>query len=69
LKFNVSISKARISYQDYIDDVYKATSVYNVYEKPFPVIQSESLWPTYEDDMVVTLSNIKRNKKGRPQKN
>ncbi|KAK2375589.1 hypothetical protein QL285_076474 [Trifolium repens] len=62
-------SKARIPYQDYIHPVYKAASVYNVYENPFPVIPSKSLWPTYGGDKVVARSNLKRTKKGRPKKN
>ncbi|KAK2414935.1 hypothetical protein QL285_037468 [Trifolium repens] len=56
-------SKARIPYQDYIDDVYKAASVYNVYVKLFPVIQSEGLWPTYGGDKVVARSDLKIKKK------
>ncbi|KAK2373574.1 hypothetical protein QL285_074604 [Trifolium repens] len=62
-------SKARIPYQDYIHPVYKAASVYNVYEKSFPVIPSKSLWPTYGGDKVVARSDLKRTKKGRPKKN
>jgi hypothetical protein len=62
-------SKGRIPYQDYIHHVYTAASVYNVYENPFPVIPSKSLWPTYEGDRVVARSSLKRTEKGRPKKN
>jgi hypothetical protein len=62
-------SKARIAYQDYIDDVYKASSVYNVYQISFPVVQSKSLWPTYRGPKLIPHGDLKRIKKGRPQKN
>ncbi|CAJ2653869.1 unnamed protein product [Trifolium pratense] len=59
---------ANISYEAFIDDVYRVTTVNVVYDEAFPVVRSKSLWPIYEGDVVCPRADMKRTKRGRPKK-
>jgi hypothetical protein len=58
---------SRQAYQMYINDVYKAASVFSVYDNNFPDIQDQSYWPVYHGHTIKPNPKMKRSKKGRPQ--
>ncbi|CAJ2632602.1 unnamed protein product [Trifolium pratense] len=60
-------SHANLSYEPFIDDVYKAATVFAVYDRPFPAVRNQGLWPDYLGDVVCPRLDMKRTKRGRPK--
>ncbi|MCI33739.1 receptor-like protein kinase HSL1, partial [Trifolium medium] len=60
-------SHAAQAYQVHIHDVYKAASVFCVYNNTFPGIQDQSYWPQYYGRRLCPDPAMKRCKRGRPQ--
>jgi hypothetical protein len=58
---------SRQAYQLYINDVYKAASVFSVYNNNFPGIQDQSYWSVYHGHTILPNPEMKRSKKGRTQ--
>ncbi|CAJ2648315.1 unnamed protein product [Trifolium pratense] len=60
-------SHAAQAYQVHIHDVYKAASVFCVYNNTFPGIQDQSYWPQYYGRRLCPDPAMKRCKRGRPK--
>jgi hypothetical protein len=58
---------SRQAYQMYINDVYKAASIFSVYNNSFPGIQDQSFWPVYHGHTLKPNPEMKRKKRGRPK--
>jgi hypothetical protein len=54
---------SRQAYQMYINDVYKAASVFSVYDNNFPGIEDQSYWPVYHDHTILPNPEMKKERK------
>ena len=63
---NAACSKVRMNPSYLLSDVYKVTSLSNVYKISFSVVVKEYYWPKYQGDIVWPNEVMRRKKKGHP---
>lgn len=61
------ISKLRLKWETYVDDVYTLARIYQVYERPFKAIGHNDTWELYTGPEIHPNYTMLRKAKGRPK--